>query len=88
MPTSVALSAHFEGFIQEQLKSGRYNNASEVVRAALRLMEDQQAYSAIKQEELRAAIAAGFASGAAQPADGVLDRLEAKYRKQAGGRKG
>ena len=27
MPTSVALSAHFEGFIQEQLKSGRYNNA-------------------------------------------------------------
>ncbi|MCY7386563.1 MAG: type II toxin-antitoxin system ParD family antitoxin [Burkholderiales bacterium] len=88
MPTSVALSAHFEGFIQEQLKSGRYNNASEVVRAALRLMEDQQAYSAMKQAELRAAIAAGFASGAAQPADAVLDRLKTKYRKQVGSSKG
>ncbi len=33
MPTSVALSPHFESFIQRQIKSGRYNNASEVVPA-------------------------------------------------------
>ena len=32
MPTSVALSPHFESFIRDQVESGRYNNVSEVVR--------------------------------------------------------
>lgn len=86
MPTSVALSPHFERFIQEQVKSGRYNNASEVVRAGLRLLEDQHAGARLQQEELRAAIAAGVASGPGNSADAVLDRLEMKYRKQAGKR--
>jgi antitoxin ParD1/3/4 len=86
MPTSVALSPHFESFIQKQVKSGRYNNASEVVRAALRLLEDQHARAKLQQEELRAAIAAGLASGPGQAADAVFDRLETKYRKQAGKR--
>ena len=39
MPASVALSQHFEKFILAQVKSGRYNNVSEVVRTSLRLME-------------------------------------------------
>lgn len=86
MPTSVALSPHFEAFIQQQVKSGRYNNASEVVRAGLRLLEDQHARARLQQEELRAAIAAGLASGPAKSADIVFNRLEAKYRKQAGKR--
>jgi antitoxin ParD1/3/4 len=86
MPTSVALSAHFESFIQEQVKSGRYNNASEVVRAALRLLEDQQARARMQHEEMRAAIAAGLASGPGQSADAVFDRLETKYRKLTGKR--
>lgn len=86
MPTSVALSPHFEAFIQETVKSGRYNNASEVVRAALRLLEDQHARDRLRQEELRAAIAAGLASGAGKPATAVFDRLETKYRKRAGKR--
>ena len=83
MPTSVALSSHFEAFIQEQIKSGRYNNASEVVRAGLRLLEDQNARAKLQHEELRAAIAAGLASGTGKPADAVFNRLEAKYRKLA-----
>jgi antitoxin ParD1/3/4 len=83
MPTSVALSPHFESFIQEQVKSGRYNNASEVVRAGLRLLEDEHGRAKLQQEQLRAAIAAGLASGPGQPADGVFNRLETKYRKQA-----
>jgi antitoxin ParD1/3/4 len=83
MPTSVALGLHFEKFIQEQVRSGRYNNASEVVRAGLRLLEDQNAHARMKQEELRAAIAAGLASGPGRSADAVFDRLEGKYRKQA-----
>jgi len=86
MPTSVALSPHFEAFIQEQVKSGRYNNASEVVRAGLRLLEDQHARAKIQHEEMRAAIAAGLASGPGQSADAVFDRLETKYRKLGGKR--
>lgn len=80
MPTSVALSTHFENFIREQVDSGRYNYASEVVRAGLRLLEDQQKTEALKLEALRAAIAAGLASGPAVSADHVFDRLEAKYK--------
>jgi antitoxin ParD1/3/4 len=81
MPTSVALGAHFEKFVRDQVKSGRYNNASEVVRAGLRLLKVQQVRATIQREELRAAIAAGLASGQGQAAEAVLDRLEAKYRK-------
>ena len=84
MPTSVALSPHFEHFIREQVDSGRYNNASEVVRAGLRLLEDQQQQASLKLEALRAAITAGLASGPGVPADEVFDRLEAKYQAMAG----
>jgi antitoxin ParD1/3/4 len=42
MPSSYTLGKHFETFVQAQLSSGRYNNASEVLRDALRLMEDRE----------------------------------------------
>ena len=83
MPTSVALSSHFEIFIRQQVDSGRFNNVSEVIRAGLRLLEDQETRQAIQQEELRAAIAAGLASGPDLSGDEVFDRLETKYRKMA-----
>lgn len=79
MPTSVALSPHFESFIRAQIDSGRYNNVSEVIRAGLRLLEDQQ-QETLRLEELRSAMAMGLTSGAAGSADDVFDRLEAKYR--------
>ncbi len=72
--------------IQRQIKSGRYNNASEVVRAGLRLLEDQHARAKLQQEELRAAIAAGLASGPGKSADVIFNQLDAKYRKLAGKR--
>jgi len=37
---NVALTTHWEGFIRQLIESGRYNNASEVVRAALRKLEE------------------------------------------------
>ena len=77
MPTSVALSPHFETFIRDQVESGRYNNVSEVVRAGLRLLEDTERQQAIQLQALRNDIAAGKASGAALPADPVFDRLHA-----------
>ncbi len=83
MPTSVALSTHFEHFIRDQVDSGRFNNASEVVRAGLRLLEDQQQQASLKLEAIRAAIATGLASGPGIAADEVFDRLEAKYQAMA-----
>jgi antitoxin ParD1/3/4 len=77
MPTSVALSSHFETFVRNQVESGRYNNASEVVRAGLRLLEDQQKQSELQLEAMKVAIAAGLASGRSIPGDQVFDRLEA-----------
>ena len=58
MPTSVALSSHFETFVKEQVNAGRFNNVSEVVRAGLRLLEDQEEVRMLKLQELRAAVAA------------------------------
>jgi antitoxin ParD1/3/4 len=83
MPTSVALSSHFESFIRQQVDSGRFNNASEVVRAGLRLLEDQETGQAAKLNALHEAIAAGLASGPGLPAEEVFDRLEAKYQAMA-----
>lgn len=80
MPTSVALGPHFEEFLKKQLSSGRYNNASEVVRAGLRLLEDQEKEHALKLSALRAAIKDGLDSGAGAPADEVFGRLASKYR--------
>jgi antitoxin ParD1/3/4 len=83
MPTSVALSPHFESFVKQQVTTGRFNNVSEVVRAGLRLLEDQEQLKSLKLQELRAAIEAGSASGAGVNADTVFDRLERKYRTAA-----
>ena len=57
--TTVVLGSHFEDFIQNIISSGRYNNASEVVRSGLRLLEDQEN----KYLALRAAIEEGLNSG-------------------------
>lgn len=39
---NVALTAHWEGFIRQLIDSGRYNNASEVVRTALRKLQETE----------------------------------------------
>lgn len=52
---SIVVGEHFEGFIARQVASGRFNNASEVVRAGLRLLERDEAELA----ELRKLIQAG-----------------------------
>lgn len=40
--TSMTLGDHFDGFIAQQIAEGRYASASEVVRAALRMLEDNE----------------------------------------------
>jgi len=54
---SFVIGDRFEKFVTKQVESGRFNNASEVVRAGLRLLEDEEA----KLEELRAMIDAADA---------------------------
>ncbi|WP_347988513.1 type II toxin-antitoxin system ParD family antitoxin [Methylomonas sp. AM2-LC] len=71
MPSSYAIGEHFEQFIKTQLKSGRYSSASEIVRNALRLMEER--------EQLRLQIQAGIDSGPSIPAEDVFNRLSEKY---------
>lgn len=80
MPTSVALSPHFELFVKEQVNAGRFNNVSEVVRAGLRLLEDHEQLQALKLQELRTAINAGASSGSGVDAEQVFDDLERKYK--------
>lgn len=67
MPTrNVNLTNGLERFVTTKVESGRYENASEVVRAALRTLErDEQRYEA-KLAVLRAAIDQGDASGTAE----------------------
>ena len=83
MPRSYALGDHFEQFISTQLKSGRFNNASEVVRAGLRLLEDREKPAAVTLDELRRLIIEGIESGPGIPAAEVFNQLEDKYRKMA-----
>jgi antitoxin ParD1/3/4 len=63
--TSIALSEHFQTFIEGQVADGRYGSASEVVRAALRLLESQE----MRMAALRAALIEGEDSGEPQPFD-------------------
>jgi antitoxin ParD1/3/4 len=73
MPSSYAIGDHFEQFIKAQLESGRYSSASEIVRDALRLMEEREQLRQIQLEQLRQQIRAGIDSGSSIPAEEVFD---------------
>ena len=75
--TSVLIGDHFEQFIGEQVKTGRFGSASEVVRAALRSFEQEEA----KRNHLIAALKEGEDSGFIEDFDPeqFLADLHAKY---------
>ena len=80
--TSIALSDHYERFIKKQLESGRYNNASEIVRAGLRMLED---FEEARENWLKNEIPNRLAEIEKNPAIGVpaekvFARIEAHHR--------
>lgn len=83
MPSSYAIGSYFEGFIKQQLERGRYASASEVIREALRLLEEREEEREIQLKNLREQLQAGVESGPGLPAEKVFARLEEKYSRRA-----
>jgi antitoxin ParD1/3/4 len=75
--TSINLGDHFQGFIDQQISSGRYGSASEVVRASLRLLEEREQ----KIEGLRRALIDGERSGDIGELD--MKKIKTKARQAA-----
>lgn len=77
MGTTVSLGKHFEGFVQQMLQSGRYNNASEIVRDGLRMIEERERRVATLDAILTRS-RADVKAGRMTPAEQVFDSLEAE----------
>jgi antitoxin ParD1/3/4 len=61
MPTrNINLTEHLDAFVERHVSSGRYGNASEIVREALRLLEEQEQEKEAKLKVLRRAAREGF----------------------------
>jgi antitoxin ParD1/3/4 len=63
MPMNISLTPHLEEMIREKIASGSYNSASEVVREALRLMEQEDQLRSLKLQKLRQDVQEGLESG-------------------------
>ena len=74
---TVSLGPHYEEFIRHNIDAGRYNNVSEVVRAALRRLEEDE----LRLAAIRAALIEGEESGIVEDFDpqGFVKRLNAEY---------
>lgn len=75
MPRSFALGDRFDRLIDRLVKGGRYNNASEVVREGLRMVEDKEKQRAKSVGHLRALVEESQLAGGATPAEEVRARL-------------
>ena len=79
--TSISLGIYFDNFVQNRLTTGRYKNASEVIRAGLRLLEEEEN----KAIALRNAIQEGIESGIAQNFNPEFHLNELKAKKALNG---
>jgi antitoxin ParD1/3/4 len=77
--TSISLGNYFDQFVQTQISAGRYKNVSEVIRAGLRLLENEES----KVIALKSAIQEGLNSPRVEnfDFDENLERLKAEKRK-------
>jgi len=73
--TSISLGEHFDEFIAQQLQSGRYGSTSEVIRAGLRILEENDA----KRTHLRKLLIEGESSGFADYSyHSLMDELDSE----------
>lgn len=91
MPTqNVNLPQALADFVKEKVKGGRFNNASEVVRAGLRLLEQREAEDAAKLQALREAVQLGidqvergeYVTVPPGGVDGYMDSVKARVRRK------
>jgi antitoxin ParD1/3/4 len=75
---NISLTPHLEKLVQGKVESGLYNSASEVMREALRLMEERDQLRELRHEELRREIQKGIDSGEATPLD--MEEIKARGR--------
>jgi len=59
---NISLTIELQNMVHDKVASGRYTSASEVVREALRLMEDRDQLLALQKQEIRSKISAGMES--------------------------
>lgn len=83
MGMNVNLTPHLEDMVRQKVNSGLYTSASEVVREALRLMDERDSLRAAKLEQLRQDIRAGLNSGPAADWNPEQVKREARARRQS-----
>lgn len=83
MPMNISLTPHLEEMIREKIASGSYNSASEVVREALRLLEQEDQMRALKLEKLCHDIREGLESGPSKAFNAQELKRTARERKSA-----
>lgn len=79
--TSVALGDYFESFVDKKIAGGRFKNASEVIRAGLRLLEEEETKIVV----LRNAIKEGINSGVAKNFDAKKHLAKLKSARKKNG---
>ncbi|MDP2157618.1 MAG: type II toxin-antitoxin system ParD family antitoxin [Nitrospirota bacterium] len=77
---NISLTPQLENLVKKKVDSGLYGSASEVMREALRLLEERDRLHAIRLEELRAEIRRGIGSGEPTPLD--INAIKARGRKR------
>jgi antitoxin ParD1/3/4 len=88
---NVHLTPELEQLVQTKVQSGRYNSASEVVREALRLMEQRDEVRSIQLQELRNRMdralgesARGEGVDGEEFMQGMIDEMDSGHRRKAG----
>lgn len=77
---NVSLTPQLEDLVQKKVASGLYGSASEVMREALRLLEERDRVQALRLEELREEVRKGRDSGPATPLD--MGAIKARGRQR------
>jgi antitoxin ParD1/3/4 len=79
---NVALSKYYEDYVREEIETGRYGNASEVVRAGLRALQKQEQEAVSGIPDLERKLVVGLRSPAAPFDPSDLKRIRASTRKK------